>query len=79
MTTTWRMFNSSQSLDLIWNEIVSSIGDSSVLDVSRGFTLQIVFSQADIVRLQGRANIRLKRKNTSEDWKMLIWRDESNF
>lgn len=79
LITTSRLFSSTQNLDLIWNEVISNIGDSTLLDVSRGFTLQIVFSQSDIVRLQGRANIRLKRNNQSEDWKMLYWRDESNF
>lgn len=79
LITTSRLFSSTQNLDLIWNEVISNIGDSTLLDVSRGFTLQIVFSQSDIVRLQGRANIRLKRNNQNEDWKMLYWRDESNF
>jgi hypothetical protein len=79
LITTYRLFNSSQNCDLIWNDILSSVGDSLLLDVSRGFTLQIVFTQSDIIRIQGRANIRLKRDNQDSDWKMLYWRDESNF
>jgi len=33
----------------------------------------------DIVRVQGRVNLQLKRNSTEEDWKILRWRDESNY
>lgn len=79
MRTTARMFNGTQNLDLIWNEISFSVGDSLLLDVSRGFTLTITFSPTDIVNIFGRANFRLKRDKPTEIWKILQWRDESNY
>lgn len=79
MRTTSRMFNATQNLDLIWNEISFTVGDSILLDVSRGFTLKITFSPTDIVNVFGRANFRLKRDTPSDIWKILQWRDESNY
>jgi hypothetical protein len=87
MITTSRLFSACQSLDLIWNEKIISIedtmkvGDSLVWirDISRGFTLTVVFSPTDIIPVQGRANFRLTRSNPVNPWKILIWRDESNY
>lgn len=79
MRTTSRMFSGTQNLDLIWNEIAFSVGDSLLLDVARGFTLAITFSPSDIVNIYGRANFRLKRNSSDDIWKIIQWRDESNY
>jgi hypothetical protein len=79
MFTTSGLFNAAQNLDLIWNDIVISTGDSIRLDIARGFNLTITFNPQDIVRVQGRVNLQLKRNSTEEDWKILRWRDESNY
>ncbi len=79
MRSTAGLFQAAQNLDLIWNEILLSIGDTLVKDISRGFILNIIFSPSDVVRLQGRVNLRIKRGSVEEDWKISIWRDESNF
>ena len=79
MRATSRMFNGTQNLDLIWNDIVIDVGDSTLRDVSRSFILTITFSASDVVNIHGRANFRLKRQNTDEIWKILQWRDESNY
>jgi hypothetical protein len=81
MLTTNGLFQATQNLDLIWNEIVVSAynPDSLTADISRGFTLTVTFSPTDIIRVQGRVNLRLARNNLNDIWKILIWRDESNY
>ncbi|MCX7737235.1 MAG: hypothetical protein N2319_11045 [Candidatus Kapabacteria bacterium] len=79
MRSTAGLFQAAQNLDLIWNEVVLSIGDSLIKDISRGFILNIVFSPSDVVRLQGRVNLRIKRNSVDDEWKISIWRDESNY
>jgi hypothetical protein len=81
MISTSGLFQASQSLDLIWNEVGVSVStpDSLINDISRGFTLTIVFSATDVVKIQGRANLRLSRKAIGEIWKILMWKDESNY
>ena len=79
MVSTWGLFQGTNSADLNWNEAVQTIGDSLVLDISRSFSLNIEFNPSDIVRIHGRANLRLKRNSAEDEWKMSIWRDESNY
>lgn len=79
MFTTSGLFNAAQNLDLMWNDIVISTGDSIRLDIARGFNLTITFNPQDIVRVQGRVNLQLKRNSTEEVWKIVRWRDESNY
>ncbi|MEY3312857.1 MAG: hypothetical protein ACK5F4_07350 [Ignavibacteria bacterium] len=79
MFTTSGLFNAAQNLDLIWNDIVVSTGDSTSLDIARGFNLTITFNPQDIVRVQGRVNLQLKRPTSNDNWKIVRWRDESNY
>lgn len=79
MLTTSGLFNTAQSLELVWNDAITPIGDSLLIDISRGFNLTIYFRADDIVKLYGRANLRLTRNHTSEIWKITQWRDESNY
>ncbi len=79
MLTTYRLFQASQSLDLVWNEILINVGDSLVRDVSRSFNLTITFNPSDIIRISGIANLRLKRSTDDGKWRIQIWRDESNY
>ncbi len=79
MRATAGLFRNAQSLDLTWNEIVFSSGDSTRLDVTRSFNLIITFNPADIVQIDGRVNFRLIRPHPDSVWKILRWRDESNF
>jgi hypothetical protein len=79
MITTHKMFNGTNNLDLIWNDIVSSYGDSLVKDISRSFNLTIVRTNSDVFNVYGRVNFRLKRESPEKDWKIINWRDESNY
>lgn len=79
MLTTYRLFQATQSMELVWNEILINIGDSLLRDVSRSFNLNIVFNPSDIVRINGIANFRLKKNQNDNKWRILSWRDESNY
>ncbi|MCX6140342.1 MAG: hypothetical protein NTX15_05855 [Candidatus Kapabacteria bacterium] len=79
MLATDGLFNASQQLDLVWNDIVVAEGDSLTQSISRGFNLTITFNPADIIRAQGRVNLRIARPSTTSVWKIVRWRDESNY
>jgi hypothetical protein len=79
MLTTSRLFLASKNIDLTWNEVTNEIGDSVLKDISRGFNLNVIFSTTDMINIYGRVNLRITRKTTKDEWKISIWRDESNF
>ena len=80
MISTYGLFQGTQNLDLIWNDIiVLEVGSSVEKDITRSFNLTIMFSSSDIIRVQGRATFRLKRDSSNEIWKIIQWRDESNY
>lgn len=79
LITTNGLFRAAQNLDLIWNDVVISAGDSLIQDISRGFTLTIVFNPSDIVTVQGRVVLTMKRDSTTLPWKISVWKDESNY
>ncbi|MCS7169543.1 MAG: hypothetical protein NZ949_02845 [Candidatus Kapabacteria bacterium] len=73
------LFRAAQQIELVWHEIVASYGDSLRQDVSRSFALAVLFSPVDVVRVYGRATLRLQRAHPGEPWRILSWRDESNY
>jgi len=76
MKVTDGLFRNSQKLDLIWNNIVSMTEDST--NIIRSFNLTITFNPTDIVFIDGRVNLTLK-KNDEGKWFINRWIDESNF
>jgi hypothetical protein len=76
MKVTYGLFQNTQRLDLIWNNIISMTGDSSV--IVRSFNLTITFNPTDIIYVDGRVNLELKKDN-QDKWKIVRWTDESNF
>ncbi|MCF6271168.1 MAG: hypothetical protein L3J41_15755 [Melioribacteraceae bacterium] len=76
MRVTYGLFQNSQRLDLIWNNIVSMTEDST--NVIRSFNLTITFNPTDIIYVDGRVNLDLE-KNDKGIWKIVNWIDESNF
>jgi hypothetical protein len=79
MKTTYGLFQNSQNLSLIWNNIVLSSTDSTTANIVRGFNLTITFDPTDVVRLDGRVNMSLRKDPASEKWLITRWIDESNF
>lgn len=77
MRVTYGLFNNSERLDLIWNNIVAITSDSN--NVVRSFNLTITFNPTDIVFVDGKVNLQLEKSQGTGKWKLLTWIDESNF
>lgn len=73
------MFQNILSAELLWNASSQQVGDSLLLDVSRAFSLKLEINPADVINVYGRAVFRIKRKATTDDWKIVSWRDESTY
>lgn len=78
MKVTHGLFSNSERLDLIWNNIVLSSIDSTDASIIRSFNLTIAFNPVDIIRLDGRVNLRLKKNSENGKWQITKWIDESN-
>ena len=76
MKVTHGLFKNSQTIDLVWNNIVSMTEDSS--NIVRSFNLTVTFNPTDIIFVDGRVNLDLI-KNSEGVWKISRWIDESNF
>lgn len=79
MKTTYGLFQSSQRLDLIWNNEVLNTQDSLNATIVRTFNLTITFNPTDIIRVNGRVNLSLRKDPILETWAIVRWIDESNF
>jgi len=79
MRVTNGLFTNSQQLDLIWNNIILSTIDSLDANIVRSFNLNITFNPTDVVRVDGRVNLSLKKNPVTEKWSITRWLDESNF
>lgn len=76
MRVTNGLFQNSQRLDLIWNNIISLSADST--NIIRSFNLTITFNPTDIIFIEGRVNLSLT-KDKYNKWQILKWIDESNY
>lgn len=77
MRTTNGLFQNSQRLDIIWNNIVFQAGDSLNVSIKRSFNLSITFNPSDIVLLNGFVDMNLTRQSADDKWRIKRWRDES--
>lgn len=75
MKVTYGLLQNTQRLDLIWNNIISMTSDST--HIVRSFNLTIAFNPTDIIFVDGRVNLELKKSENK--WKIFRWIDESNF
>lgn len=83
LRTTFGLFQNAQRLDLVWNNIVSTSVDTSTtarrVNYVRGFNLTITFNPSNIERVDGYANLTFEQASTTSPWRIIRWRDESNF
>lgn len=79
LKATYGLFQAASNIELIWSDSYLMIGDTNETNVQRGFSLTIVFSANDVVRLQGKANFRLLFDKNKSIWKIVYWRDETYF
>jgi hypothetical protein len=78
MRTTNGLFQNTQNLNLIWNNIVFQEGDSLEADVKRSFNLSITFNPNDILNFYGFADMTLSRPTANDIWRIKHWIDETN-
>lgn len=75
--TTGGLFQNSQKLEIIWNNIVLQTGDSLNQKVKRSFNLTITFNPSNVVRLNGFADMSLIKSTADSKWRIYKWKDES--
>lgn len=79
MLTTYSLFQNSQRLELIWNNVVFSNEDSLNASVTRGFNLTVVLNPTSILTVNGRVNMAFRKNPETNKWAITRWRDDSNF
>jgi len=79
MKTTYGLFQNTQRIDLIWNNIILSSVDTLSANIVRGFNLTITFNPTDVIRVDGRVNMALQRTASGSKWLISRWNDESDF
>ncbi len=79
MHTTYGLFLNVQNIDLTWNNTISFSGDSLTANVTRSFTMTVNWNASEVDHVVGYANFTLTRPTGQTNWKIVRWRDESNF
>jgi hypothetical protein len=77
LKTTGGLFQNSQKLEIIWNNIILQTGDSLNQKVKRSFNLTITFNPSNVVRLNGFADMSLIKNTNDSKWRIYKWKDES--
>lgn len=76
--TTSGLFNSVQSLDLLWGNVLDSMGTTTSFDITRAFSLDVTLNPSEVLHVDGRAIFSLRRDTIGKPWRAVRWRDESN-
>jgi hypothetical protein len=76
--TTAALFNSVQSLDLLWGNVLDSLGTPTSFDITRTFSLDVTLNPSEVLHVDGRAIFSLRRDTVGKPWRAVRWRDESN-
>ncbi len=81
MNSTYNLFTQSEDIQLQWNNIITQVQDSmsTKAQVVRRFDLAIVLKNSDVLHTDGAANFLLSRSDSTKPWRLIRWRDESNF
>ncbi len=75
--TTNGLFQNTQKLEIIWNNIILQTGDSLHQNIKRSFNLTITFNPSNVVRLYGFTDMNLVKSTTDSKWRIFKWKDES--
>lgn len=80
MNSTSRLFQNSRDIQLQWNNIIDRIDNSEQTQsrIVRRFNLTVILDGADIFRTDGAAVFTLTRTDSTQNWRLLNWRDESD-
>jgi len=81
LETTRRLFQNASLIRLQWNQIISEDDlDPGVLTrVVRSFNLTITLEAGDVFRGDGNVNFLISRPDSTAAWRLIRWRDESEF
>jgi hypothetical protein len=79
MRTTYGLFQSVSSLTLIWNNEIPIIETDTLESIQRAFDLTVEFNPSDVTRVDGNAVLTFVRPSVNDPWKIIRWRDESNY
>ncbi len=81
LESTRRLFENASLVSLRWNQIISQsiVDDGLTARIVRPFNLTITLEGGDAFRGDGNVNFQLTRRDTTSAWKLLRWRDESEF
>jgi hypothetical protein len=81
LETTRRLFANTNLIRLQWNQILSQdVFDPGRQErVVRSFNLTITLEQGEVFRGDGNVNFLLGRADSTASWRLLRWRDESEF
>ncbi len=79
MQTTGSLFASSESLNLLWGDILDESSTDTLDDITRAFSLDITLTGGEPFHVDGRAIFTLVRATKADPWQAIRWRDESNF
>ncbi|MCC5927511.1 MAG: hypothetical protein JJU41_13240 [Bacteroidetes bacterium] len=80
MNSTSRLFQNSRDIQLQWNNIIDRIDSPTELEtrIVRRFNLTVLLDGADLFRTDGAAVFTLTRSDTTSNWRLIRWRDESD-
>lgn len=81
LESTRRLFENASLINLRWNQIISQtfFDDGLSARVVRPFNLTIALEGGEAFRGDGNVNFLLSREDTTAAWKLMQWRDESEF
>lgn len=79
MNSTYNLFVQSIDIQLNWNNFisVSTNPENTRSQVVRRFDLGVLLTNSDVLRTDGSASFLLTREDSTSNWQLLIWRDES--
>ena len=79
MRTTYGLFQNVESLMLVWNNEISISESDTLTKIQRAFNLTVTFNPSDVSRVDGNAILTFARASVADQWKIVNWRDESNY
>lgn len=80
MNSTYNMFSLSYDITLRWNNITQEVinEDKTNGQIIRRFNLTVVHTPSEIFRTDGSASFQLTRSDSTSNWRLVSWRDESD-
>lgn len=81
LESTRRLFENASLINLRWNQIISQsiVDDGRTARIVRPFNLTIALEGGEAFRGDGNVNFQLIRSDSTAAWRLLRWRDESEF